>query len=58
MRETRSYGGGPSWLACTWLLLFIALKVDGVPQIAAWSWWWVLLSPLPIFFEVVKAVLT
>jgi hypothetical protein len=33
------------WPVCLWT--FIAIKVAGT-SFAAWSWWWVLLSPIPV----------
>lgn len=39
-----SASGGTSFLGVL-LAMFIALKLNGVGAIAAWSWWWVF-SPL------------
>lgn len=37
-------------------LVFLALKLAGIGQVATWSWWWVT-SPLWIPFAVIIAVL-
>ena len=33
------------WAIC--LLVFIAVKVAGT-TLATWSWWWILLPPVPL----------
>jgi hypothetical protein len=36
-----------------WGLAFIVLKVWGT-VLASWSWWWILLSPIPVLWAVFK----
>lgn len=38
------------WVLC--FLIFIAIKVAGT-TLAAWSWWWLLLPPVPLIGAVV-----
>lgn len=38
------------WGLC--LLTFIAIKLAGT-SLAAWSWWWILLPPVPLIGAVV-----
>lgn len=38
------------WVLC--LLTFIAIKLAGT-TLAAWSWWWILLPPVPLIGAVV-----
>lgn len=33
------------WLLCT--LTFVAIKLAGT-SLAAWSWWWILVPPVPL----------
>jgi hypothetical protein len=36
-----------------WLTIFVVIKVWGT-GLAAWSWWWILLSPVPVVWFVLK----
>lgn len=38
------------WAIC--LLVFVAIKIAGT-SLAAWSWWWILLPPVPLIGAVV-----
>ena len=53
---TSARSSGTLGLGCCWPVIYLVLKLS-VPQFAAWSWWWLLLAPVPIAVEIIKAVL-
>ena len=38
------------------LVAFLALKIGGNAYIATWSWWWLLMSCVPVIATIFKAV--
>jgi hypothetical protein len=55
MSESNSTSGGIGLPAAVFLV-FLALKLSGVPPVSEWSWWWVTAPLWGVFLGVLAAI--